>query len=76
MCIFQSLPLWPFLSLGRTIRILFLTETDISFFFLINFIGVFVAVQLHPTLCTPIDCSMPGFPVLHHLLELAQTPVH
>ena len=27
-------------------------------------------------LCDPIDCSMPGFPVLHSLLELAQTHVH
>ena len=24
----------------------------------------------------PIDCSMPGFPVVHHLLELAQTHIH
>ena len=24
-------------------------------------------------LCNPIDCSMPGFPVLHHLPEFAQT---
>jgi len=23
-----------------------------------------------PTLCDPMDCSMPGFPVLHHLLGL------
>ena len=23
-----------------------------------------------------MDCSMPGFPVLHHLLELVQTHVH
>ena len=23
-----------------------------------------------------MDCSMPGFPVLHHLMELAQTHVH
>ena len=28
------------------------------------------------TLCEPMDCSMPGFPVLHHLPELAQTHVH
>ena len=28
------------------------------------------------TLCNPMDCSTPGFPVLHYLLELAQTPVH
>ena len=26
-------------------------------------------------LCDPMDCSMPGFPVLHHLLELVQTHV-
>ena len=26
--------------------------------------------------CDPMDCSTPGFPVLHHLLELAQTHVH
>ena len=28
------------------------------------------------TLCNPMDCSTPGFPVLHHLLEFAQTHVH
>ena len=28
-----------------------------------------------PTLCDPMDCSMPGFPVLHHLPELAQTDI-
>ena len=27
-------------------------------------------------LCDPMDCSTPGFPVLHHLLELVQTHVH
>ena len=32
--------------------------------------------QTYLTLCGPMDCSMPGFPVLHHLLELAQTHVH
>ena len=32
--------------------------------------------QSCPTLCDPIDCSMPGFPVLHHFPELAQTCVH
>ena len=25
---------------------------------------------------TPMDCSMPGFPVHHQFLELAQTHVH
>ena len=28
------------------------------------------------TLCNPMDCGMPGFPVHHQLLELAQTHVH
>ena len=28
------------------------------------------------TLCDPMDCGMPGFPVLHCLLELAQTHIH
>ena len=32
--------------------------------------------QSCPTLCDSMDCSRPGFPVLHHLLELAQTHVH
>ena len=32
--------------------------------------------QSCPTLCNPMDCSMPGFPVHHQLLELAQTHVH
>ena len=26
--------------------------------------------------CNPVDCSTPGFPVHHQLLELAQTHVH
>ena len=28
------------------------------------------------TLCDPMDCSMPGLPVYHQLLELTQTHVH
>ena len=32
--------------------------------------------QSCPTVCNLMDCSMPGFPVLHHLLELAQSHVH
>ena len=32
--------------------------------------------QSHPTLCNPMDCSMPGFPVLHYVAEFAQTHVH
>ena len=32
--------------------------------------------QLCPTLCNPMDCSTPGFPVHHQLPELAQTHVY
>ena len=28
------------------------------------------------TLCDPMDCSIPGFPVLHYLLEFAQIHMH
>ena len=34
------------------------------------------SVQSCPTLCDPIDCSMPGLPVHHQLLEFTQTHVH
>ena len=33
-------------------------------------------VQPYLTLCDPMDCSMPDFPVLHHLLEFATQPSH
>ena len=32
--------------------------------------------QSYLTLCDPMDCSTPGFPVLHYLMEFAQTHVH
>ena len=47
---------------------LFLTETSIC-------CCCWVA-KSYLTLCNPMDCSMPGFPVLHCLPELGQTQVH
>ena len=38
-----------------------------------TFSSVSSVTQLCPTLCNPTDCSMPGFPVHHQLLEPAQT---
>ena len=32
--------------------------------------------QSCPTLCNPIDCSTPGLPVHHQLLEFTQSPAH
>ena len=45
-------------------------------------IFVYVSVQfssvahLCPTLCDPMNCSIPGLPVHHQLLEFTQTHVH
>ena len=36
----------------------------------------FSVAKSYPTLLDPMDCSTPGLPVLHHLLEFAQTRVH
>ena len=33
-------------------------------------------IQSCPTLCNPMDCSMPGLPAHHQLQELTQTHVH
>ena len=35
-----------------------------------------LVIQSCLTLCSPMDCSMPHFPVHHQHLELAQTHVH
>ena len=35
-----------------------------------------IQLLCHVQLCDPMDCSMPGFPVLHQLPELTQTHVH
>ena len=35
-----------------------------------------LVTQSCPTLCDPIDCSMPGFPVHHQFPEPTQTHVH
>ena len=40
-------------------------------------VGWFSSVtQSCPTLWDPMDCNTPGFPVLHQLVELAQTHIH
>ena len=42
---------------------------------LITYVCV-LSPQACGTLCDPVGCSLPGFPVLHHLPELAQTHIH
>ena len=61
-----SLPLYPQISVfsppSRAINMLFCCCYSVA--------------QSCPTLGDPMDCSTPGFPVLHHLLAFAQPHVH
>ena len=43
------------------------------FSYIVQFSSV---TQLCPTLCNPMNCSMPGLPVHHQPLEFTQTQVH
>ena len=40
------------------------------------FLNLVVQSLSHVQLCNPMDCSTPGFPVLHYLLEFAQIHIH
>ena len=42
----------------------------------ISYISVSSVTQSCPTLCDPMNCSTPGLPVHHQLLEFTQTHVH
>ena len=69
-----------FFILSNCILCLFLNLLNKHFpsvFALLKIVSQFSSVaQLCLTLCDPIDCSMPVFPVHHWLPELAQTHVH
>ena len=53
----------------RNNRIIFSSNLKVNYF-------CHSVTQLHLTLCDPMDCSTPGLPVLHHLLELAQMHIY
>ena len=64
---------------GKVMPLLFnmLSRLVIAFFPRSRHLLICVVDQwLCPTLCDPMDCSMPGFPVLHHILEFAPTHVY
>ena len=42
----------------------------------VTYQSVSSVTQSCPTLCDPMNCSTPGLPVHHHLLEFTQTHVH
>ena len=50
---------------------------QVKFFPIIDYSVQFSSVtQSCPTLCDPMNCSMPGLPVHHQLPEFTQTHVH
>ena len=49
------------------------TSYEIEFLFSYNFFLSCSVTQSLLTLFNPMDCSTPGFPVLHYLLEFAQS---
>ena len=61
------------MSFGFKAMVLFHYFSPYSF--ILHF-SVSSVAQLCPILCNPMDCSMPGFPVHHQLLELAQIHMH
>ena len=57
------------IGLGSTVR-------NVLFHHYLGWVQFSSVTQLCPALCDPMDCSMPGFPVHHQLLELIQSHVH
>ena len=74
----KSSPTPQFKSINSLVPSLLYGLTHICTWLLENFLFKFFSsvTQSCPTLCNPVNCSMPGFPVHHQLLELAQTYVH
>ena len=67
--------IWSFLGLHGS-ELPSLRELPGSYPAIASFIHCCSVPKSCPTLCDPMDCSTPGFPVLHYLLEFAQTHVH
>ena len=62
---------------GKRYQYLLLSNCYLQFHVLILFYSIISLVtQSCLTLCDPMDCRRPGFPVHHQLLELSQTHVH
>ena len=62
-------------EIAKFLRIIGSRQTPSSLFS-ISSVQSSSVTQLCPTLCDPMGCSVPGFPVHHQPLELAQTPVY
>ena len=66
-------PLLTFMLMLPFLKLILIYFYSSFFPFFLFWSLVVVVVQLCPALCNPMDCSMPGFPVLHHVPKFAQT---
>ena len=66
----------PGVAKSQTGTFIFIPKNFIYFHSNVNSIQFSSVIQLCTTLCNPMDCSTPGFPVYHQLPDLAQTHVH
>ena len=65
-----------FFCASNMISISSLLKAFFSKYICISSVQLSSVAQLCPTLCDPMDRSMPGLPVYHQLLEFNQTHVH
>ena len=69
----------PYMTTGKTIALTRQTFVDKVISLLFNMLSAAAAAksfQSCPTMCDPMNCSTPGLPVHHELLEFTQTHVH
>ena len=69
-------PLYSFILCTLNLKKFGFIYIYIFFFFLFFFFFCYSITQSCSIFWEPIDCSTPGFPVLHYLLKFAQTYVH
>ena len=71
MCLFIYILLWVVENWTKTPE-----SRRLWFQLCLHLLCCCLVVQSCLTLCDPMDCSTSGFPVLHHLPELAQAHAH
>ena len=68
----------PYIATGKTIvlTILIFKVLGLAHIFSFTLYQIRSVAQSYPILCDPMNCSTPGLPVYHQLLEFTQTHVH
>ena len=73
--LYRLCQLFCFFLSGQTNYLIYILFVLWIYTFLLLYYSCCSVAKLCPTLCDHTDCSTPGFPVLHHLPEFAQTHV-